>query len=141
MNEIKRQVRSRKQADNLRDLDIGDRPIDSLDYLARLWTVTSGQRVLDDMYEVDHVVAVDGDYPEQVHLDSGKIGYLQDLFWYPTNEEVNNLLSKFGAKINSDSVLFKKAFFALPVNLADYCQLIGQIRFREINLGGQDLLV
>jgi hypothetical protein len=141
MNEIKRQVRSRKQADNLRSLDIGDCPIDSLDYLARLWTVTSGQRVLDDMYEVDHVVEVDEDYPEQVYLGSGKIGYLQDLFWYPTNKEIDGLLTSFGAKINSDSILFKKAFFALPSNLADYCQLIGQIRFREINLGGQDLLV
>lgn len=137
--DIKRKLQDRAREENIRKLEkfnTEDHEFGLLNYLARLWSPSPGQRVLNSLFEPLCVVGIpDEEYPEQVQLSTGEIAFVQDLFWYPTQDELNNLLRSFGALVSGDSVLYRKVFFALPSTLDDYCKIIGQIRFRSASFG------
>lgn len=139
--DVKRMVKHRLRADNLRKLNVDT---DDLTYLVRFWTPKPADRVLGEDAEIFSIAELSEDeecFYDQVTLSNGEVAYLQDLLWYPTDDQLETYLKQKGVVFQSDAAFFNRIFYPKPNTTSDWCKLISSLRQSAIAAGQKDFVV
>jgi len=108
------------------------------EYLMNFWFPTPGHTVFGDLAPGEEYVIdkLDKDYPEQATVKikvKGKknrteIIYLQDWWWAPKQEELDEVLKGFGVKVYDDMLQRNQTFMGKPKTTEEYKRIIQNVR-------------
>lgn len=108
-------------------------PTDAENYFQNFWVPAKGQSVFSPEYpgEESVIEKIEKRYPEQAVAKTGderEVIYLQDWWWSPKFEELDELLKSFGVKIYDDMLERNGKMIPKPTKLDHYKKVIQTIR-------------
>jgi len=108
-------------------------PTDAESYFQNFWVPAKGQAVFSPEYPGPEsvITKIEKNYPEQAVVkteDESEVIYLQEWYWSPKFEELDELLKGFGVTIYDDMLQRNGKTILKPTELEHYKKVIQTIR-------------